>query len=300
VKQTKRQRDRQPVDFSVVMYWEDASGHVSSIRPQARDASEFGLCLDCAMAVPVGAQVYLDMAGYGLPAEAVVRYCVTNAERFRVGVEFSTATRQTMQPATQDVDFYEILQLSPKAEMETIHRVYRIMAGRYHPDNPESGDPEKFLLLSEAYRVLSDPERRIRYDATRAGGTLRPLPLFQAKAFVDDKEGEANRRLGVLCLLYAQRRRDTDHPAICLLDLEQMMSIPREYLEFTLWYLKQKHYVESSQGADFVLTAEGVDYVEEHAPSHSVLTHLLQRPGMNSHRAPQYAHRELAEAGRVQ
>lgn len=44
------------------------------------------------------------------------------------------------------------------------------------------------------------------------------------------------------------------------------MAIPREHLEFTLWYLKQKKYVERNQGADFSLTAGGVDFVEEHPP----------------------------------
>ena len=34
----------------------------------------------------------------------------------------------------------------------------------------------------------------------------KPLPVFQARAFVDEKQGEVNRRLGVLCLLYARRR----------------------------------------------------------------------------------------------
>src|SRR5690349_7912822 len=41
-------------------------------------------------------------------------------------------------------DYYEILQISRHADAETIHRVYRIMASRFHPDNPKTGDVEKF------------------------------------------------------------------------------------------------------------------------------------------------------------
>jgi curved DNA-binding protein CbpA len=156
------------------------------------------------------------------------------------------------------------------------------MAARFHPDNPDSGDPERFLLLSQAYRILSDPARRAQYDALRGTERHRPLPLFQARAFVDEKEGEVNRRLGVLCLLYAQRRRNPDHPSIALVELEELMSIPREYLEFTLWYLKQKRYVEMDQAADFSLTAAGVDFVEEHTLAQDILLRLLAGGGSRS------------------
>jgi hypothetical protein len=63
------------------------------------------------------------------------------------------------------------------------------------------------------------------------------------------------------------------------MDLEELMSIPREYLEFTLWYLKQKKYVEMGQGADFSLTAEGVDFIEEHTPARDLLMRLLAAGG---------------------
>jgi curved DNA-binding protein CbpA len=48
-------------------------------------------------------------------------------------------------------DYYEFLQISPNAEPETIHRVYRYLAGRFHQDNPCTGDAENFYLLKEAY-----------------------------------------------------------------------------------------------------------------------------------------------------
>jgi DnaJ-class molecular chaperone len=61
-------------------------------------------------------------------------------------------------------EYYEILQVSSKAEPDTIHRVYRLLAQRFHPDNQESGDSERFRLLRDAYDVLSDPEKRAQYD----------------------------------------------------------------------------------------------------------------------------------------
>ena len=62
------------------------------------------------------------------------------------------------------VDHYETLQISPNADLDTIHRVYRILAQRFHPDNAETGDSETFRALIEGYRVLSDPEKRAAFD----------------------------------------------------------------------------------------------------------------------------------------
>jgi len=66
-----------------------------------------------------------------------------------------------------DRDYYEVLQISRKADIETIHRVYRMMATRFHPDNPVTGSTETFLPLKRAYQVLADPQRRTQYDGTR-------------------------------------------------------------------------------------------------------------------------------------
>ena len=61
-------------------------------------------------------------------------------------------------------DFYELLQLSPNADDETIHRVFRHLAKRFHPDAP-GGDAERFNRLVEAHQTLTDPARRAAYDA---------------------------------------------------------------------------------------------------------------------------------------
>jgi len=231
--------------------------------------------VETTLAIEPQTELCIEVPRYGSAFEATVRYCVPDGAVFRVGLQFSGDSRRRPDALAPDIDYYEVLQLSSNAEPETIHRVYRIMATRFHPDNPDSGDRERFLLMTEAYQVLSNPERRAQYDLIRGTERRRPLPLFQARAFVDEKEGEVNRRLGVLCLLYAQRRRNPDHPTITLMDLEEVMSIPREYLEFTLWYLRQKHYVEMNSGADFSLTAAGVDFIEEHTPAQDILRRLL-------------------------
>src|SRR4029078_5091518 len=61
-------------------------------------------------------------------------------------------------------NYYELLQVSDVAEPETINRVYRMLAQRYHPDNQQSGNESRFRMITEAYAVRSDPEKRAKYD----------------------------------------------------------------------------------------------------------------------------------------
>jgi len=177
--------------------------------------------------------------------------------------------------ASKAGDWYEVLQISRHADQETIHRVYRIMAARFHPDNPKTGNTERFLLMMRAYRVLSDPARRAEYDATYDIARTEPLPVFQLREFVDGVEGERNRRLGILSLLYNSRRRNEARPGVSVLELEQRMSIPREYLTFTLWYLRLKGYVSCEDSCDYAVTPAGVDYVEAHSSTNTAIRDLL-------------------------
>src|SRR5260370_38634507 len=104
--------------------------------------------------------------------------------------------------------------------MEPINRVYGIMASRFHPDNPRTGDTETFLLLRRAYQVLSDAEQRAKYDATRLIEDEEPLPIFELKDFVYGLKGEVNRRLGVLSLLFNRRRSNDDNPGLSVQALD--------------------------------------------------------------------------------
>ena len=172
-------------------------------------------------------------------------------------------------------DYYEILQISRKADLETIHRVYRIMALRFHPDNTNTGSLERFLLLKRAYQVLSDPAQRTAYDAAHVTVDTQPLPVFESKDFVYGLEGEMNRRLGVLSLLYNKRRLGEGTGGISVLELERRMAFPREYLDFTLWYLRSKRYVALAENSDYALTYEGVDFVEANSVDNHAIRQLL-------------------------
>lgn len=172
-------------------------------------------------------------------------------------------------------DYYEFLQISPNAEPETIHRVYRYLAIRLHPDNPQSGDSEKFFLLKQAYDVLSDPVRRAEYNAVYKKDIPKTVPMSTTIDFMDSIEGEINRRLALLAVLYVARRANPYAPQVSLLDVEARMGFPRDYLEFTTWYLRNKGYITRADNADFALTAEGVDFVERERVNIPILNKLL-------------------------
>jgi molecular chaperone DnaJ len=71
-----------------------------------------------------------------------------------------------------DTDYYDVLGVSREADLSEIKKVYRRQAVRFHPDkNPgDKAAEEKFKAAAEAYSVLSDPEKRKRYDTYGKAG----------------------------------------------------------------------------------------------------------------------------------
>ncbi|MFQ5886992.1 MAG: DnaJ domain-containing protein, partial [Anaerolineae bacterium] len=63
-------------------------------------------------------------------------------------------------------DYYKILGVDRKAEQKEIRKAYRRLARQHHPDvNPgDRSAQERFKEINEAYEVLSDPEKRQKYD----------------------------------------------------------------------------------------------------------------------------------------
>src|SRR2546430_17572160 len=86
--------------------------------------------------------------------------------------------------ATQ-TDYYVLLGVTRQATDEQIRSAYRKLARQFHPDvNSASDASDRFKAITEAYEVLTDPQRRQRYDmfgsATGGGGDFGIGGLFEA------------------------------------------------------------------------------------------------------------------------
>jgi curved DNA-binding protein len=173
-------------------------------------------------------------------------------------------------PEDRSGDYYETLQISSNAEPETIQRVYRLLAQRFHPDNLETGDAGRFRSVSDAYRVLSDPEQRAQYDAGRFQRRQDRWRLVSSRPKAEnDYEVEHLVRLTVLEVLYTQRRVEPQATGVFVTELEDLTGKPREHLEFTVWYLVQKGFAKRSDNSRLTITAEGVDHLEENFRSNA-------------------------------
>lgn len=102
---------------------------------------------------------------------------------------------------------YETLGVSRGASQEDIHRAYRNLARKWHPDvNRDPGAEDRFKEISEAYEVLSDPEQRRRYDAS--GTEFRRMTGAEASGGGFGRTGRGGPNLDdLLGGLFGQGRR---------------------------------------------------------------------------------------------
>lgn len=162
------------------------------------------------------------------------------------------------------VDYYELLQLSPNADAETIERIFRHLAKKFHPDNPDSADDERFMQIVEAHRILADPEARAGYDVKYQDYWNRKWQLAsEAGESIATTDDQALRDK-LLSLLYVQRRRNMKSPGLGEHEMARLLRTPPELIEFHIWYLKAKGWVERLETGHLAITAEGVDQAEQH------------------------------------
>jgi curved DNA-binding protein CbpA len=159
------------------------------------------------------------------------------------------------------IDYYEVLQVNPRAEASTINRIYRHLAKRLHPDNPETGDRQKFDQLAEAHETLSNPDKRAAYDLLYADAVDDRIQLLDEAIGCESRDDDRAVRERMLSVLYTQRRRDLLSPSLGEVQLERLLGCPRELLAFHLWYLREKKLVERTDRG-FAITVLGIDEVE--------------------------------------
>jgi curved DNA-binding protein len=255
------------------------NGLLQELSVRVVDASNEGLGVQARAPLPIGTTVTLSgslLVGISqrklLARPATVVRCTKASDTsYAIGLLFvdGSATPPSAPPPTEEVtDYYDVLQLSPKADADTIHRVYRLLAQRYHPDNVETGDVSQFKLVLEAYRILSDPEKRAAHDATAMRTRQLRWKIFDQAASAQGTEGEKRKRAGILSVLYTQRLNQPREPGMTVHEMEDLLGCPREHLEFGLWYLKEAGCLTRMDNGRYAITVKGADQVEadDHGP----------------------------------
>jgi curved DNA-binding protein CbpA len=162
----------------------------------------------------------------------------------------------------QFVDYYDLLQLSPNADTETISRIFRHLAKQCHPDLPQGGNPDRFRQLLKAYRTLAKAKTRAAYDLLYQDYWERKWRIVRQagdeKTYYDSRDF----RERLLSLLYVQRRTNQNHPGLGDMEIARLMHTPQEFIEFELWYLREKGWVERLETGQLAISVEGVDEVE--------------------------------------
>ena len=267
----------------------DATGALHGFDIQVFDAGGGGLGVVSPIDLSIGMEVLLtgDWSGGVLNQKAAVKWCrPTQSSRFRAGLAImggpkespaelkAKAQAQAKQESAQDQqipeqpdweaieDFYELLQLHPKADPDTIHRVYRLMAQRYHPDNKETGHTERFRVITEAYQTLSNPEKRASYDLKTESQRQRRWKIFDQGSAANGVGDEKRKRDGILGVLYTKRLKDPEYPTMSIQDLEDLLGVAREQLEFSVWYLKEQGQIVRTDSGKYSITIKGVDAAE--------------------------------------
>lgn len=174
------------------------------------------------------------------------------------------------------IDYYEILQVSPRADRETIERVFRHLANRYHPDNQDSGDADKFAALVEAHDTLTDAAQRAAYDVSYETMRESRWRIFNQDSATSEIANDARVRLAMLSLLYVARRNNQLEPGIGVIELERLLSVPDQLLQFHMWYLRENGWVERLTTGQYAITAPGVDKLFELGGPYKTGPYLLK------------------------
>ena len=173
----------------------------------------------------------------------------------------------------QNIDFYEVLEISPNANSDTIDRVFRFLAQRYHPDHQETGDKKKFTQIVKAHEVLRDPEARAQYDFQYKKTSRYQWRLVEEAGQIDNFKNDEIIQARILSVLYIKRKRNIHNPGSGILELERLIGCPIEILDFHLWYLREKGWLCRLENGLLAITADGVD--KSLAAHHEIRTDKL-------------------------
>lgn len=272
----RRKKPRQKPARTSEPVWvilQDIPGSTAELHAKVVDTNELGLGVETDSRLEPNAVLTVEgqvgLHGSHASVRARVVECKPFHGAFRAGLLFEKeSTSQngngyTAKSADAVPDYYELLQISPNADPDMIHRVYRLLAQRYHPDNGTTGDEKEFRAITDAYKVLSEPEKRAAYDVNLHAYRQIRWKIFDQRQASIGKLAEKSKRKGILDLLYTKRASEPEKPSMNLHELEDLLGCPREHLEFSLWYLKENGLVTRMDNGRFAVSAKGVDWAEQ-------------------------------------
>ncbi len=275
----RRRKSRKPIPIGDTVEFEFSSRAGTTSRLSARliDVSDFGCGIETAEPLTIGTE----LKGLDLPIQnsrntdgitnVQVIHCRLHDEGvYRSGLAFEAPHARTSQKIDGDpslTDYYEALQISRNADLETIQRVYRMMAQRFHPDNAETGNQATFQLILQAYRVLSDPEKRAEYDAQHTAATEVRWRIFdKPDSNAGDMDEEKAKRWALLSALYMKRKNDPERPGMRIREFSTLLGCPSEHLQFAIWYLRGKSLIITEDQGYIAITPQGADELEQASP----------------------------------
>ena len=267
VERRRKGVERKPDQAKVIVISEPGSRFAARLDALLVDRSEVGLCVEVEKPLPLGMAVQVEIPGGKGELElwngVVCWLNVTGKKVYRAGIEAERSGENLNSGGDHEEDLYELLQVHPKADLQTIHRVYRMLAQRYHPDHKETGDEQKFQRLLEAYQILSDLEKRAAYDVKWSARRQQTWEVFRNQKEGDGTNAERRKRTMTLAVMYRKRLRKPDNPYVQLREVEDVLGIEKEHLEFALWYLREKGYITRTDNGRFCISALGVEAYEE-------------------------------------
>ena len=170
-----------------------------------------------------------------------------------------------MENARGFVDYYNLLQVNPNCDERILEVAYRYFAKLYHPDHAETADVDKFNEVTDAYRMLRDPERRAEYDRAYASYSKETNNRFVSNDALDIDENtavkDAELHEKILLCLYKRRRENSQDAGVAGWLLQELLEFSDDDFEFHVWYLKSKGFIELTEQGTLAVTIQGVDHV---------------------------------------
>lgn len=270
---TKRSRLFHPAN--VELFLKQANGEERLVPARVIDVSAEGMGVEADAELEIGAEAALRWMDPDAHTSLTWRRAVVAWRRPAGGNRYRAGLCLRQDHRVFEPDYYERLQLSPNADLETIQKVYTALAVRYHPENPATGDQEIFERLVEAYLVLSDREARASYDCW-----FRLYRQLQMSAFESEDPSKAphcawEQRLRILQYLLEDKLFNPSRSGVACQELAEGLALEPELLEFHLWYLSERELILRLKDGSITINEKGAQLLQTPAAAPSRASGLM-------------------------